>query len=39
MNTTSASVQAFFDPRTGTVSYVVWDPASLRAAGDRKSVV
>jgi glyoxylase-like metal-dependent hydrolase (beta-lactamase superfamily II) len=32
MNTTSASVQAFFDPRTGTVSYVVWDPASLRAA-------
>ncbi|KLN53204.1 MBL fold metallo-hydrolase [Variovorax paradoxus] len=27
-----ASIQAFFDPRTGTVSYVVWDPASLRAA-------
>lgn len=29
---TPASIQAFFDPQTGTVSYVVWDPASLRAA-------
>jgi|UniRef100_C5D130 glyoxylase-like metal-dependent hydrolase (beta-lactamase superfamily II) len=32
MNNTKASVQAFFDPRTGTVSYLVWDPGSLRAA-------
>ena len=32
MNNTSASVQAFFDPQTGTVSYLVWDPATLRAA-------
>ncbi|WP_062364882.1 MBL fold metallo-hydrolase [Variovorax paradoxus] len=32
MNNTPASIQAFFDPRTGTVSYLVWDPASLRAA-------
>lgn len=24
--------QAFFDPQTGTVSHVVWDPASRRAA-------
>ena len=29
---TSANVQAFFDPRTGTVSYLAWDPATLRAA-------
>ncbi|WPG40912.1 MBL fold metallo-hydrolase [Variovorax sp. EBFNA2] len=29
---TPASIQAFFDPQTGTASYVVWDPASLRAA-------
>lgn len=26
------SVEAFFDQGTGTVSYVVWDPATLRAA-------
>ncbi|MDP9964500.1 glyoxylase-like metal-dependent hydrolase (beta-lactamase superfamily II) [Variovorax paradoxus] len=32
MNNTSASVQAFFDPQTGTVSYLVWDPVTLRAA-------
>ena len=31
MNTT-ASVQAFFDPKTGTVSYLAWDPATLQAA-------
>jgi len=31
MNTT-ASVQAFFDPNTGTVSYLAWDPATLQAA-------
>ena len=29
---TQASIQAFFDPQTGTVSYLVWDPGSLRAA-------
>ena len=27
-----AQVQAFFDPLTWTVSYVVWDPATLQAA-------
>lgn len=27
-----ANTQAFFDPRTWTVSYVVWDPATRRAA-------
>ncbi|MDR6427425.1 glyoxylase-like metal-dependent hydrolase (beta-lactamase superfamily II) [Variovorax beijingensis] len=32
MNNTPTSVQAFFDPQTGTVSYLVWDPATLRAA-------
>ena len=26
------TTQAFFDPKTWTVSYVVWDPATLRAA-------
>ena len=25
-------IQGFFDPRTGTVSYVVWDPATQHAA-------
>ena len=30
--TRRTTVQAFFDPRTGTVSYVVWDGASRRAA-------
>ena len=29
---TKASIQAFFDSQTGTVSYLVWDPGSLRAA-------
>ncbi|WPH16981.1 MBL fold metallo-hydrolase [Variovorax paradoxus] len=32
MNNTQASIQAFFDAQTGTVSYLVWDPGSLRAA-------
>lgn len=27
-----AKTQAFFDPKTWTVSYVVWDPATRRAA-------
>lgn len=27
-----ANTQAFFDPRTWTVTYVVWDPATRRAA-------
>ena len=26
------TLQAFFDPKTWTVSYVVWDRATLRAA-------
>ncbi|QNK75004.1 MBL fold metallo-hydrolase [Variovorax sp. PAMC28562] len=26
------TTQAFFDPKTWTVTYVVWDPATLRAA-------
>jgi glyoxylase-like metal-dependent hydrolase (beta-lactamase superfamily II) len=26
------TIQAFFDPKTWTVSYVAWDPATLRAA-------
>ena len=29
---TRATTHAFFDPGTWTVSYVVWDPATLRAA-------
>lgn len=28
----SAQTQAFFDPATGTVSYVIWDPSTRRAA-------
>src|SRR5690606_18732581 len=31
MNTRTAT-EAFFDPDTGTVSYVVWDRATQRAA-------
>jgi glyoxylase-like metal-dependent hydrolase (beta-lactamase superfamily II) len=27
-----ANTQAFFDARTGTITYVLWDPATLRAA-------
>lgn len=27
-----ATTQAFFDPKTGTVTYVVWDPSTRRAA-------
>lgn len=27
-----ATTRAFFDPSTGTVTYVVWDPSTLRAA-------
>lgn len=30
--TTHITTQAFFDPHTGTVSYVVWDRATARAA-------
>jgi glyoxylase-like metal-dependent hydrolase (beta-lactamase superfamily II) len=30
--TTRTTTQAFFDPKTWTVTYVVWDPATLRAA-------
>ncbi|MFZ4284862.1 MBL fold metallo-hydrolase [Variovorax sp. HJSM1_2] len=30
--TKHTSTQGFFDPMTGTISYVVWDHASLRAA-------
>ena len=30
--TTRSTVQAFFDPRTWTVSYVLWDHATQRAA-------
>ena len=30
--TTPARIQGFFDPGTWTISYVVWDPATLRAA-------
>ena len=26
------STQAFFDPKTWTVTYVVWDPSTRRAA-------
>ncbi|MEO5734842.1 MAG: MBL fold metallo-hydrolase, partial [Rubrivivax sp.] len=26
------TTQAFFDPKTGTVTYVVWDPSTRRAA-------
>ena len=29
---TPVSIEAFFDPRTETVSYVVWDPVTLDAA-------
>ena len=29
---TRTTTQAFFDPKTWTVTYVVWDPATLRAA-------
>lgn len=29
---TQATTQAFFDPKTWTVTYVVWDPSTLRAA-------
>lgn len=32
MTTPRATTQAFFDPATGTVSYVVWDHATKRAA-------
>lgn len=27
-----ANIQAFFDPRTGTITYVAWDPATRRSA-------
>ncbi len=27
-----ANTQAFFDPKTGTVTYVIWDPATRRSA-------
>ena len=30
--TQTANIQAFFDPGTWTVTYVVWDPATRRAA-------
>ena len=30
--TPQTTTQAFFDPATGTVTYVVWDPATRRAA-------
>jgi glyoxylase-like metal-dependent hydrolase (beta-lactamase superfamily II) len=30
--TTRTTTQAFFDPKTWTVTYVVWDPATQRAA-------
>ncbi len=30
--TNRTTTQAFFDAKTGTVSYVVWEPATLRAA-------
>jgi glyoxylase-like metal-dependent hydrolase (beta-lactamase superfamily II) len=30
--TTRTTTQAFFDPKTWTVTYVVWDPATRRAA-------
>src|SRR4051812_32347257 len=30
--TAQASIRAFFDPSTGTVSYVIHDPATRRAA-------
>ncbi len=29
---TRTKIQAFFDPKTWTVTYVVWEPATLRAA-------
>ena len=29
---TRTKIQAFFDPKTWTVTYVVWDPSTLRAA-------
>ena len=29
---TRTTTQAFFDPKTWTVTYVVWDPSTLRAA-------
>lgn len=32
MTTAQARIQAFHDPHTGTVSYLLWDAVSLRAA-------